>query len=67
MLKTENCRADCGDQNYILRVGHVDFFSWTSFEIINEGIVTSMRLFYKHIVLPIDGKIFDNGDVFAGV
>ena len=67
MLKTEDCRDDCGDQNYFLKVGHADFLSWTSFEIMNDGIVTSMRLFYKNIVLPFDGKTYNNGDVFAGV
>ena len=67
MRKTEACRADCSDQSYTLKSGHTDLLSKTYFEILDDGIVTSMRLFYKNIVFLIDGKTWNNGNVFVGV
>ena len=65
--KTEDCSADCSDQKYVLKAAHYDFLSWTSFEIKGDGIVTSMRLFYKRVLLHINGATYDQGSVFVGL
>ena len=66
--KTEDCKADCSDQTYFLKARHYDRLQKTSFEILDDGIVTSIRLFYKNIVvLDKYGKSWNNGNVFAGV
>jgi len=54
--KIEDCKADCTKQKYVLKANHGDFLSKTSFKIMDDGIVTTMRLFYKNIVLPRFGK-----------
>ena len=41
--------------------------SKTTFKLMGDSIVTTMRLFYKNIVVPRDGKSWNNGIVFAGV
>jgi len=64
----EDCKADCTKQKYVLKAIHADFLSKTSFKIMDDGIVTTMRLFYKNIVLPNKyGKTYNIGNVFAGV
>jgi len=65
--ETENCGATCSYQTYFLKAKHADLFSWTSFEMKDDGIVTKMRLFYKHVVLVLLGKSYDQGIVLAGV
>jgi len=65
--KTEDCSGDCSNQKYFLKAAHLDYRSWTSFEIKGDGIVTSMRLFYKHIFLTYAGKTNDQGSVFTGL
>ena len=54
--KTEDCTADCSDQKYFLKARHFVSLSKTYFKILDEGIVTSMRLFYKNIVFHLEGK-----------
>ena len=49
--KTEDCRADCSGRNYVLKAGHFDRYSKTTFKLMGDGIVTAMRLFYKNIVV----------------
>jgi hypothetical protein len=49
--KTEDCRADCSGRKYILNAGYANFFSKTTFKLMGDGIVTSMTLFYKNIVV----------------
>ena len=49
--KTEDCRADCNGQKYVLKARHDDYLSKTTFKLMGDGIVTAMRLFYKNIVL----------------
>ena len=65
--KTEDCRDDCSGRKYVLKAGHVDFFSKTTFKLMGDGIVTAMRLFYKNIVVLDGGKTWNNGNVFVGV
>jgi len=66
--KTEDCTADCSGRKYVLKAGHYDQFSKTTFKLMGDGIVTTMKLFYKNIVVHDKvGKTFDNGNVFAGI
>ena len=66
--KTEDCRADCSGLKYVLKARHYDYLSKTSFKLMDDGIITAMRLFYKNIVLlDYSGKTWNNGNVFAGV
>ena len=66
--KTEDCRANCSGRKYVLRARHADFYLKTTFKLMGDGVVTTMRLFYKNIVLLDEGgKTWNNGNVFAGV
>ena len=49
--KTEICRADCSGRKYVLKARHDDYLWKTTFKLMDDGIVTAMRLFYKNIVL----------------
>jgi hypothetical protein len=49
--KTEDCRADCSGRKYVLQVQNFDYISKTSFKLMDDGIITAMRLFYKNIVV----------------
>ena len=66
--KTEDCRNDCSGRKYVLKAGHADFLSKTTFKLMDDGIFTAMRLLYKNIVLlDQGGKSWNNGNVFVGV
>ena len=65
--KTEDCRADCSGRKYVLKARHADVLSKTTFKLMGDSIVTTMRLFYKNIVVLRDGKTWNNGNVFVGV
>jgi hypothetical protein len=65
--KTEDCRAHCSGRKYVLKASHFDFHSKTTFKLMDEGIITAIRLFYKNIVVLDGGKTWNNGNVFVGV
>ena len=67
MCKSEDCRAECSDQKYILKASYSHILTWTSYEIKGNGIVTSIRLFYKQIFVTTKGETYDQGNLFVGV